>query len=87
LAPGDDRQRLTLSLQRAASDVVPKTKGEPGMKSKNTLVSLSIMFLVFAVTTSVVMWPDVSSAAKIAFFAYGFGAGAATGAWMARRRQ
>lgn len=54
------------------------------MKSKNVLVAFAVMFLFLAVTMSVVIWSDVSSAAKIAFFAFGYGAGITTGAWMAR---
>ncbi len=57
------------------------------MKSKNFLIALSILFLLLAVSTSIFMWSDVSSAAKIAFFAFGFGAGVTTGAWLARRQQ
>jgi hypothetical protein len=57
------------------------------MKSKNALVASAVMFLLFAVSLSVVLWSDVSSAAKIAFFALGYGAGVTTGAWMARRQQ
>ncbi len=57
------------------------------MKSKNVLVALSIMFLLFAVAMSVIIWSDVSSAAKIALFAFGYGSGVMTGAWMARRQQ
>ena len=36
----------------------------------------AIMFLVFAVMFSVVFWPEVSVAAKLAFFAAGIGCGA-----------
>jgi hypothetical protein len=43
------------------------------------------MFLVFAIVFSVVMWKDASLAAKIAFFALGFGSGIATGQWIAKR--
>jgi hypothetical protein len=34
------------------------------------------MFLVFAAMFSVVFWPEVSLAAKLAFFAVGIGCGA-----------
>jgi hypothetical protein len=39
-------------------------------------LSIAIMFFVFAVMFSVVFWPDVSAAAKLAFFATGAGCGA-----------
>jgi hypothetical protein len=35
----------------------------------------TIMFIVFAVMFSVVFWPHVSVAAKLAFFAAGIGCG------------
>jgi hypothetical protein len=35
----------------------------------------AIMFIVFAVMFSVVFWPEVSMAAKLAFFASGIGCG------------
>ena len=55
------------------------------MKSSNTLLGLSIMFLVLAIAFSVVIWSDVSLPAKIAFFALGFGSGIAAGRWIAMR--
>jgi hypothetical protein len=55
------------------------------MKSSNAFLGLAIMFLVFAAVFSVVLWNDVSLAAKIAFFALGFGSGIATGQWIAKR--
>jgi len=36
----------------------------------------AVMFLVFAAMFSVVFWPEVSLAAKLAFFAVGIGCGA-----------
>ncbi|HKJ37815.1 MAG TPA: hypothetical protein VJ972_03505 [Anaerolineales bacterium] len=57
------------------------------MKSNNTLVGMSLMFLVLAVATSVVIWSDVSTAAKIAMFAFGYGAGVTGGTLIARRNQ
>ena len=56
------------------------------MKSKNALVAIALLCLLLAVAMSVVIWSDVSSAAKIAFFAFGYGSGVSTGAWMARRQ-
>ena len=37
----------------------------------------AIMFVIFAVMFSVIFWPEVSIAAKLAFFATGVGFGAA----------
>ena len=45
------------------------------MKSNNTLIIMAILFLLFAAVSSVVIWLDVFSAAKIGFFAFGYGAG------------
>jgi uncharacterized protein YebE (UPF0316 family) len=56
------------------------------MKSKNVLVASSIVFLLLAVILSVIVWSDVPTSAKIAFFAFGYGAGITTGAWVARRQ-
>jgi hypothetical protein len=36
----------------------------------------AVMFVVFAAMFSVVFWPEVSLAAKLAFFATGLGCGA-----------
>jgi len=57
------------------------------MKSNNMLIALSVMFLFLAVTASVVMWSDVSSAAKIAFFAFGYGSGITTGVRIVRSQK
>lgn len=55
------------------------------MKSNNALLAISILFLVFAGAFSVVLWKDVSLAAKIALFVCGFGSGISAGQWIARR--
>ena len=55
------------------------------MKENNYLIILSITFFVFAAAFSVVFWGDVSLAAKIGFFAFGFGSGVTAGQWSARR--
>jgi hypothetical protein len=55
------------------------------MKSSNTFLVLSIIFLVIAVALSLAIWSDVSLAGKIAFFALGFGSGIAAGQWIAKR--
>ena len=56
------------------------------MKPSNYLISLSILFLVFAAAFSVVLWAEVSIAAKVGFFALGFGSGLTAGQWIARQR-
>jgi hypothetical protein len=55
------------------------------MKSNNNLIILSILFLVFAGSFSVLFWGDISLAAKIGLFALGFGSGLTAGQWFARR--
>jgi|WetSurMetagenome_2_1015567.scaffolds.fasta_scaffold909581_1 hypothetical protein len=46
------------------------------MRHRRGAISAAIMFFVFAVMFSLVFWPDVSLAAKLAFFAAGIGCGA-----------
>ena len=55
------------------------------VKSRNTLVGLSLMFLILAVAFSLTIWPGVSLAAKIGFFVLGVGSGVALGGWLATR--
>jgi hypothetical protein len=55
------------------------------VKSPNTLIGLSIMFFIIAAAFSVVIWNDVSLAAKVGFFALGFGSGVTGGRWFADR--
>jgi len=55
-------------------------------RRKSNLVPVALLFLVFAAVFSVTIWPEVSSAAKIAFFCTGFGSGVATGRFLAARR-
>ena len=55
------------------------------MKSNNSLIIMAVMFLLFATVSSVVIWSDVSIAAKIGFFAFGYGAGIPTGVLVSRR--
>ncbi len=38
-------------------------------------IATALMFLVFAAMFSVIFWPEVSVAAKLAFFAAGIGCG------------
>lgn len=54
-------------------------------KSVNTLFGLSIMFFVIAVALSLVIWGDVSWAAKIGLFACGFASGVLAGQWLVKR--
>ena len=55
------------------------------MKSNRAFLVLSIVFLMLAAALSVTIWSHVSLAAKIAFFAFGFASGIATGRWIAMR--
>ena len=55
------------------------------MKSNSFLIGLSILFFVLAVALALVLWADVSLAAKIGFFVLGFGSGVTAGQWFARR--
>ena len=57
------------------------------MKSNNSLSITSILFLLFAMVASLVIWSDVPSAAKIGFFAFGYGAGIPAGILISRRRR
>ena len=56
------------------------------MKLNNSLIIMAVMFLLFATVSSVVIWADISTAAKIGFFAFGYGAGIPTGVLVSRRR-
>ena len=56
------------------------------MKSKNALIAVAIMFLIFAIIFGIVFWGSVSLSAKIAFFACGFGSGISTGRLIGRER-
>ena len=56
------------------------------MKANNRLIIRAVMFLLFATVSSVVIWSDVSTAAKIGFFAFGYGAGIPTGVLVFRRQ-
>ena len=55
------------------------------MKSNNALMGIALLFLILAVTSSVVIWTEISSAVKIGMFAFGFGAGITAGTLIARR--
>lgn len=55
------------------------------MKSNNAFLGLSIMWLAIAAALSVMIWKDVSLAAKIGLFACGFTSGILAGQWIAKR--
>ena len=55
------------------------------MKSGNNWLGIAIMFFVLAVALSLVIWAEVSLAAKIGMFALGFGSGGAFANWNIRR--
>ena len=57
------------------------------MKSNNSLIIMSILFLLFATVASMVIWSDVSSAARIGLFAFGFGAGIPAGVLISRSKR
>lgn len=52
----------------------------------NRALGLAIMFFILAVGLALVLWPDVSWAAKIAFFLFGFASGVLAGQYIAGRR-
>lgn len=55
-------------------------------KPNRAMLPIAIMFLVIATAFSVTIWPEVSSAAKIAFFCTGVGCGVAGAGYLAARR-
>lgn len=57
------------------------------MKSNSALVGISMLILLLAVTASVIVWGEVSSAVKIGMFAFGFGSGVIAGALIVRRQK
>lgn len=57
------------------------------MRHRNASISLAAMFFVFAAAFAVIFWPEVSLAAKVAFFATGVGCGTGVGHFMAQRAQ
>ena len=54
------------------------------MTRRSSAIPVAIMFFVFAAVFSVLFWPDVSIAAKLAFFATGVGCGVGVGRAMGR---
>ena len=57
------------------------------MKSNNRLIIMAVLFLLFAVVSSIVIWANISTAAKIGFFAFGYGAGIPTGVLISKRQR
>ena len=57
------------------------------MRHRAASVPLAVMFVVFAAAFSVIFWPEVSLAAKFAFFATGVGCGIGIGRFTVQRRQ
>ena len=55
------------------------------MSRHRSSVATAAMFLVFACAFSVIFWPEVSVAAKLAFFATGVGCGAGIAGYVRRR--
>jgi hypothetical protein len=49
------------------------------MPRRRGMISVAFLFFVIAAMFSVVFWPDVSLAAKLAFFAAGVGCGVSIG--------
>ncbi|MBN1269591.1 MAG: hypothetical protein JXB04_08390 [Kiritimatiellae bacterium] len=49
-------------------------------------IATSALFVVFAAMFWVIFWPDVSTAAKLAFFATGIGCGIGIGRLASRAR-
>ena len=68
------------------TDIFKIHEGDIRMRSKINLIGLSIMFIVFAAAFSVIFWEDVSLAAKIGLFAFGFASGSMAGQWFAKWR-
>jgi len=55
------------------------------MKSNTVIAGIGLLFLVFAVASSITLWMDISSPVKIGMFVFGFGSGIAAGTLIARR--
>jgi len=54
-------------------------------KRGRPLTALALLFLAIATMLSLVIWPDVSRPAKVAFFCTGFACGIFTGAFLGSR--
>ena len=49
------------------------------MARRPPFLPMAIVFFIFALAFSVVLWPDVPTVAKVAFFATGVGCGVGIG--------
>ncbi|MBN2104236.1 hypothetical protein JW835_09380 [bacterium] len=56
------------------------------MVKQKSFIAIAVLFFIFAAAFSVVLWPDVSAAAKIAFFATGVGCGVGIGQYFGRQK-
>ncbi len=54
------------------------------MAQRKNFIAIAALFLIFAAVFSVIFWPEVSLAAKIAFFAAGLGCGVGIGQFFGR---
>ena len=55
-------------------------------RHRRGLVPTALLFLVLAAALSVTIWADVSPAAKLAFFFFGFASGVSAGGHIALRK-
>ena len=55
------------------------------MKSNNALIGTALLFLIMAVSSSVMLWGDVSAPVKIGMYAFGFATGVVVGTLIVRR--
>ena len=53
------------------------------MRHRKSFVPTALLFFVLAAALSVTIWADVSPAAKLAFFCFGFASGVAAGGHIA----
>jgi len=57
------------------------------MKSNKSLTATALLFLAMAVTTSTILWSEVTSPVKIGMYAFGFSTGIMVGILIARRKE
>ena len=55
------------------------------MRRRRSPIVVAVMFFIFAAAFSVIFWPDVSVAAKLAFFATGIGCGVGIAGFVRQR--
>ena len=56
------------------------------MKSNQAVTLIALLFLILATASSITIWGDISSPAKVGMFAFGFGAGIAAVTLIATRK-